>query len=126
MARLTKRALNDVHKQDRGWGREHWIENIPEYCGKILVINPGKKGSLHFHVNKKETMLVNSGRMLLRLIDADTAQEYFLEFGPGDSVLIPQAQAHQIINPDQETELVLIEFSTIHEESDSRRLQKGD
>lgn len=126
MAKISKRSLSDVHKQERGWGREHWIENLPEYCGKILVIDPGKRGSLHFHKNKKETMFVENGILNLRLIDTETAQEYVEILNTGDSILIEPGQPHQIINGSTVSSLILIEFSTFHEENDSKRLQKGD
>lgn len=125
MARIKRRSISDVHFQARGWGREYWIENIQEYCGKILVVDPQKRGSLHFHKNKKETMLVQSGVLKLRLIDTDSGSEYFEVLHPGDSILIPPCQPHQIIN-DTHDELRIIEFSTFHEEEDSKRLQKGD
>lgn len=125
MAKIEKRKLNEVHYQKRGWGCEYWIENISEYCGKILVVEPGKKGSLHFHKNKKETMLVKSGVLTLRCIDTETAQEYEITLFEGDCILIPQCQPHQIINKTLGI-LEVIEFSTFHEEDDSKRLQKGD
>ncbi len=126
MARITKRTLADRHQQDRGWGREHWIENMPEYCGKILVVKPAKRGSLHFHHNKKETMLVISGAMRIRLVDTETAEEYEQILFKDESILIEQGQPHQICNLMDTEDLVLVEFSTIHEETDSKRLQKGD
>jgi mannose-6-phosphate isomerase-like protein (cupin superfamily) len=126
MARISKRTLAERHIQARGWGREHWIENLPEYCGKILVIDPGKRGSFHFHQNKMETMLVIKGAMRLRLLDTDTAEEYFQVLIENESILLKPGQPHQIINDYSDEELVVIEFSTIHEETDSKRIQKGD
>ena len=77
MAKITKKTLENTFRQARGWGHEMWIENLTEYCGKLLIIDKGKKGSLHYHMNKKETMLVQSGVLGLRLIDPDTGKEYF-------------------------------------------------
>lgn len=114
-----------MHHQTRGWGHELWIENRSDYCGKILFVEVGKRGSLHFHLKKTETMYVEQGSAKLRMIDTDTAQEYFVELGQGDSILIEPGQPHQIINDGFET-LRLFEFSTTHFEDDSRRLQKGD
>lgn len=126
MAKLIKRAERELHHQPRGWGEEIWIENCPEYCGKILLVEPGKRGSLHFHRQKKETMYVESGRAEIKYIDTDSAQEYILELGPGDSILIEPGQPHQIHNPSETEVLRLFEFSTVHREDDSRRLRKGD
>lgn len=123
MAKIDKRTLSQVHYQPRGWGCEYWIENMPQYCGKLLRIWKDKRGSLHFHLNKTETMYLNYGRVKLRLIDPDNGGEYFVELNPGDSILIQRGQVHQIIAL-EESEIV--EFSTMHEETDSHRVQKGD
>ena len=37
------------------WGYEIWIENNEKYCGKHLHVVPGKKCSVHYHKDKKET-----------------------------------------------------------------------
>ncbi len=126
MAEVKKRSLYQVHHQQRGWGKEIWIENIPEYCGKILLVDPMKRGSLHFHFNKKETMFVESGNATIRFIDTETAKEYFVDLFEGDSILIEPGQPHQIINNHSTNVLRLFEFSTIHSETDSKRLVKGD
>lgn len=123
MAKIDKTRAADQFIKPRGWGYEIWVENLPEYCGKVLVLTKGKKGSLHFHMDKLETMYLESGKVKLRLIDCDDAKEYFVELNPGDSILIPRGQVHQIIAEDDSR---LFEFSTMHEESDSRRVQKGD
>lgn len=125
MAKLEKRTLAQVEWHPRGWGGERWIENRDEYCGKVLYIAPGKRGSLHFHQKKMETMLLLVGKVKLRLIDCDTGEEYFQELESGDSILIPRGQPHQIIS-DSDVESQIVEFSTRHEEEDSRRVQKGD
>lgn len=123
MARLEKRKYDDHHLQPRGWGYEVWIENIPEYCGKVLTVRKGLRGSLHFHLNKLETMFLTRGHVKLRFIDADNGGEYYVELFPGESVKIPRGQVHQIIALEESD---IVEFSTIHEESDSYRIQKGD
>lgn len=125
MAKVEKKTLAETFTQERGWGHEKWVENCSEYCGKLLTVNPGKRGSLHFHVNKMETMLVQSGRATLMFIDTETAQEYHVTLDVGDSVLIEPGQPHQIQN-NESTPLVIVEFSTYHEEEDSRRIRKGD
>jgi mannose-6-phosphate isomerase-like protein (cupin superfamily) len=125
MAIVKKRLESDLHHQQRGWGEEIWIENLSEYCGKILLVDVGKRGSLHFHFNKKETMWVELGQATIRFIDTDTAKEYHVILNQNESILIEPGQPHQIINSGSCT-LRLFEFSTLHEETDSKRLQKGD
>jgi len=107
----------------RGWGYETWIENLPEYCGKILHVYKGLRGSLHFHMNKMETMYLQSGKVQLRFVDPEKGTDYTIDLNPGDSILIPRGQVHQIIGIEESD---LFEFSTVHEESDSHRVQKGD
>jgi mannose-6-phosphate isomerase-like protein (cupin superfamily) len=124
MAKLVKVAICDKFQKPRGWGWEYWLENMPEYCAKVLHVFKGKRGSLHFHKDKKETMMLSKGYVQLRMVDPETGSEYsiYLEH-VGDSVTIPPAQVHQIIGL-EESEIV--EFSTIHDEKDSYRVQKGD
>lgn len=123
MARITKKTLEETYVHPRGWGDEVWIENRPEYCGKILRLKKGKRGSLHFHVRKSETMFLQSGSVTLLLVDPETGREYTQELFPGDSIFIPYSQVHQIIaNEDSH----LFEFSTMHDEDDSYRVRKGD
>lgn len=123
MARISKKSFAGTYTHKRGWGYEKWIENIPEYCGKILHVEGGKKGSLHFHMNKTETMYLQNGRINLILVDSDKGEEYTVELFPGDSILIPRGQVHQICALETSD---LFEFSTIHEEKDSIRIRKGD
>ena len=39
---------------DKGWGYERWVVNSPEYCGKLLYFNKGKRCSWHYHKAKDE------------------------------------------------------------------------
>lgn len=123
MAKILKKSqlTQDIHP--KGWGYEVWIENRPEYCGKLLKFNAGKRCSMHFHLNKTETMYLQSGRIDIDCIDPETAQKYTVALHPGDSLLIPRGQMHQI-HALRESEL--FEFSTVHEDSDSYRMEKGD
>lgn len=123
MAQLKKKTQAETYTHKRGWGTELWIENRPEYCGKILFLEAGKKCSLHFHMNKTETMFLQEGRVDIDMIDPETGLRYTVNLQPGDSILIPAGQVHQIHALKASN---LFEFSTMHEESDSYRVQKGD
>lgn len=116
MARRIDKKTPEIH--NKSWGRELWVENIPEYCGKILEFNQGQKTSMHFHMNKIETMHLSEGRIDIDLVDPETAERYTVSLFPGDSLLIPRGQLHQIValRPSR-----LLEFSTMHEDSDSYR-----
>lgn len=121
--RLDKNADNQNVKHLKGWGYELWIENSHLYCGKLLHFYANKRTSLHYHVNKTETMHLANGRIDIRLIEPETGTRYTVELFPGDSLLIPPGHCHEIY---AWVESDLYEFSTIHEDSDSYRVQKGD
>ena len=123
MAKIEKTSHKEIFTYKRGWGVELWIENLDDYCGKILFVDKGKRGSLHFHMNKLETMYLQSGRVQLRLVDPETGKDYYVDLDVGDSIRIPRGQVHQIIGVEDSE---LFEFSTKHEESDSYRVEKGD
>ena len=46
---------SSIKKVKKDWGYELWLVNNKEenYCGKILYINEGCAGSMHFHANKQ-------------------------------------------------------------------------
>ena len=53
------------------WGHELiWVQT-PQYVGKILVIETGKRLSMQYHRKKDESVYVLSGRMRLHLEDDD-------------------------------------------------------
>lgn len=121
MAKIIKRAFVDQEIHDKQWGYEIWIENLPEYCGKALHFKKYLATSLHFHVKKKETMYLVDGSIEIKLIDPETALPYSVMLVPGDSILIPPGQSHQILAHEDS---VLHEFSTHHEDSDSYRITR--
>jgi mannose-6-phosphate isomerase-like protein (cupin superfamily) len=117
-------ARPPVHIEPKGWGREIWIANNPQYCGKILEITKGKRCSLHFHKLKTESFFLRSGRLSIRVkesVDADVVQEF--ELREGQCMDVPIGLVHQMLALEDSE---LYEFSTEHFESDSYRLMKGD
>ena len=115
-------SLNEIHP--KGWGYEKWIVNKPEYCGKLLYFNKGKKCSWHFHNIKDEVFYLQSGKMLVKFSDEDsleTANELILN--SGDSFHVYTGLKHQMIALE---DCELFEFSTQHFEDDSYRIIKGD
>lgn len=123
MAELKKNNKFQNEYHEKGWGYELWIENIPQYCGKLLFFKKGKRTSLHYHVNKLETMHLQRGRINIDLIEPEKGTRYTVELYEGDTLQILPGHAHQIIALEESE---LFEFSTVHEESDSYRIQKGD
>lgn len=123
MERVTKKTLDQSPRVPRGWGYEIWLENVPDYCGKVLFLKAGKKCSMHFHVKKLETMFCQSGLVDIKFIDPADGSSYVVTLNPGDSLQIPRNQVHQICAIEDS---FVIEFSTQHFEDDSHRVAKGD
>jgi len=108
----------------KGWGYEKWIVNTPEYCGKLLFFEKGKRCSWHYHELKDETFYLQSGRILLYYGDCDDlhqAKDIVLE--PGDKFHIYRGLRHQMVAVEPSE---LFEFSTEHFDNDSYRVLKGD
>lgn len=122
MAKIEKTESGKHFVKQRGWGYEVWVENCNEYCGKVLVLKKGKKCSMHFHMDKKETMFLFDGKVLIKIIDPETGSPYEVFLKPGDSILIDRGTVHQIIAVENSR---LVEFSTMHKEEDSYRIEKG-
>lgn len=110
-------------KVPKGWGEELIIENNELYCGKLLIFKQGCKFSMHFHMNKDETWYVQEGIFLYRWIDTRTAEVHDVALKAGDIVRQRPGQPHQLI---ADTDGVIFEVSTHHEDSDSYRVWKGD
>ena len=53
---------------DKRWGSEHIYQNNSNYCLKVLSIEEGKSCSMHFHLEKHETMLVVDGVLAIDFI----------------------------------------------------------
>ena len=113
-----------MHYVKKGWGYERWIVNKPEYCGKLLFFEKGKRCSWHKHVLKDEVFYLQSGKLLIKFSETDDierADEITLE--PGQNFYIYPGLRHQMIALEDSE---LFEFSTEHFDSDSYRIQKGD
>ena len=108
---------------NKGWGCEKIIDNQPEYCGKLMYFNKGKKMSFHSHDSKKETFYLLSGKVIFRYIDLTNADYKETILAPEDIVHIPRLLPHQI---EALEDSIVIEFSTHDDVNDSFRYQKGD
>ena len=109
---------------DKGWGYERWIVNKPEYCGKLLYFNKGKRCSWHYHKIKDEVFYLHSGKMMVYYSDKDSLAEASQEvLMPGDNFHVYTGLRHQMVALEDSE---LFEFSTEHFDSDSYRIIKGD
>lgn len=106
MTRPFEKIVNKV------WGYESWIVNAKGYCGKILRVYPGHQCSLHSHPVKAETFYVLSG---VGLIELD-GEAFVLDRGKIVDIL--PGQFHRFINTGKTFDLILMEFSTHHEDDD--------
>lgn len=105
------------------WGKEVWITNNEEYCGKLLHFNAGAEFSSHFHVSKREHFYLLSGQVILKYKDLENGSDLLKVLEKGDVVEIPRNCPHQIRALE---ESVIVEISTHHEDSDSWRISQGD
>ena len=76
------------------WGHELIWALTDRYCGKILVIDTGKRLSLQRHERKEESIHVVSGRLLLTL-ENDAGDVATSELGPGQGAHIPSGRIHR-------------------------------
>jgi mannose-6-phosphate isomerase len=76
------------------WGHELIWALTDRYCGKILVIETGKRLSLQRHVEKDESILVVSGRLRLQLED-DRGVVQVEELGPGEHRRVEAGRIHR-------------------------------
>ena len=108
---------------EKGWGKEIIFANNSEYCGKILCFEKGKKFSMHYHVQKKETWYVSKGKFSLIWIEPSKGIQYTEELTVGDVITNERGEAHQLIALEDSQ---VFEVSTKHYDEDSFRIWKGD
>lgn len=107
----------------KGWGEEIIFVNNPEYCGKILCFNKGKKFSMHYHIQKKETWYVSKGRFILNWIETEKGTNYSEYLEVGDVITNERGEPHQLVALEDSE---VFEVSTRHYDEDSFRVKKGD
>ena len=84
----------ELRRVPKPWGHELIWALTDRYCGKILVIEAGKRLSLQKHVAKDESIYVLSGRLLLYLED-DGGDVRQVELGPGEARHVPTGRIHR-------------------------------
>jgi quercetin dioxygenase-like cupin family protein len=108
---------------NKGWGRERWLCNNEEYCGKLLEFDSGSKFSMHYHIKKRESFYVLKGFLVLTFFNLENADMKSQNLLEGQVIEIPRNVPHQI---EAKEDSVIIEISTHHEDSDSYRIGRGD
>ena len=112
---LLKTSQKEV---DKVWGKEYWIINDQDHCGKIMILHKQHRCSVHYHKDKKETFFVISGKMMLEM---DGEKSIFLS--EGDHITINPYMKHRFTGI---TDCEFIEFSSSHSETDSYRDTKSE
>ena len=107
----------------KGWGEEVWFVNNDEYCGKILRFESGKKFSMHFHIEKKETWYIAKGSFIFTWIDTEIGKTYTEILKIGEIVTNERGSPHQM---EALEDSEIFEVSTKHKDEDSYRIYKGD
>lgn len=118
---VCKKVKSEIVK--KGWGHEVIFVNNDLYCGKILHFHKGSKFSMHYHLKKKESWYVASGKFLFKYINTSNADILELILDIGDTITNEIGEPHQILCLEEGD---VFEVSTTHYDSDSYRVMKGD
>jgi mannose-6-phosphate isomerase-like protein (cupin superfamily) len=108
----------DMKFVPKRWGWELHIYNGPTYCGKKMFIKQGHNLSYHHHNVKDEVLYVDSGTMWFSHGTNPKQADYSREMPAGYAFHVKPGLVHQMF---AETDVVLFEFSTHHEDEDSIR-----
>ena len=101
---------------DKLWGEEIWLVN-DEYCGKLLILNPGIVCSYHCHNTKKETFYCLEGHACLTIEGKDYMMTPFAR-----PKTIQPREKHSFHSLRGAT---LLEISTHHDEEDVVRITES-
>jgi mannose-6-phosphate isomerase len=97
-------------KIDKPWGFELWWARTDRYVGKILHVNRGESLSLQYHNVKDETILIQSGSLLLETRPPGAHGELERhELAPGDVFHITPGTVHRMTGI---TDCDIVEVST--------------
>ena len=102
---------NKMKVVKKPWGREIWFaQQKRKYLGKILIINKGERGSMHFHRRKDETFYVAEGTLTLLFSKNSPIGKKVLR--KGEAIHIPAKTRHSL--QARNKRVVLFEVSTYH------------
>lgn len=109
-------------KVKKSWGFEYIYANDDRYCCKLLHFLPGffenNSTSLHFHVQKHETLVVTAGRLTLEYVVNKEHEHKILI--PGQAWVVPPGHVHRLT---AEEETLVFEVSTLDRIDDSIRIK---
>jgi len=102
------------------WGAEFIQVNTPDYCGKIMVVNPGFVCSRHKHEVKDECFSILDGVMSLEVGSEESIETFTLEAG---QVFRLEPGTYHRFNAVGDWPCTFVEFSTHDSPEDSYRLE---
>ena len=104
---------------DKRWGGELIYVN-EDYCMKLLLIEAGKKTSMHFHVQKAETLMVIEGVLQIDYITKE-GENKTVHLSKYNAFTVNPGLPHQLIALDKD--VLLVEASTYDQPEDSVRVK---
>ena len=107
----------NVAEVQRDWGKEIWLVNCDEYCGKLLLLPKGAKAGVHYHEQKKETFYCLKGQTQLLIDD----EEYIIN-PLSKPITVNPGQKHTFFGL---CNAIILEISTHHREDDVVFLSTG-
>ncbi len=108
----------------KGWGSEFIVETNEHYSIKMMHFkHKGAQSSMHFHVEKLETWIVQSGEFDIEIINTTDADVVLHHLTSGAVITIYPLTPHRItcIEPG-----AILEVSTKDTIEDNFRVMKGD
>lgn len=80
---------------EKPWGYELIWAETPKYVGKVLCITAGHSLSRQYHVVKEETLLLQSGEMILEVGGSEDRTTITMK--PGDVFHVTPGTIHRMI-----------------------------
>jgi mannose-6-phosphate isomerase-like protein (cupin superfamily) len=109
----------------KGWGHEVIIESNDTYCMKQLCFyKKGHKSSFHFHKEKEETWLIQSGSVQVEIMDMRDSATRMEILKTGDTLHLKPMTPHQVTSLEDNT--VILEASSKDTPEDNYRIAPGD
>jgi mannose-6-phosphate isomerase-like protein (cupin superfamily) len=122
-----KPIFGKLQQHNKAWGRELWVVNIPQYCGKILEFNEGASFSMHYHIKKEETWVITQGTFEMEYFDLESAERQKSTLHVGYTIHLEPSVPHKLTCIKGEGgKGTVFEISTQHFNEDSYRIEKGD
>lgn len=87
--------MMQIKRVEKPWGHEIWWAHSEHYVGKILHVKKGHRLSLQYHVEKDETIYLQSGSIVLLVGEEGVLEERRME--PGEAQRIRPGIVHRMI-----------------------------